>query len=405
MNGWFMELSEIVFDVSSPHLYLGEAGVKFCNHILVNNKNGCVFYGPYIFLPVGTYKLQFNFLWEEYNFYDNKSFIDITTNKGATLISKKLLSDFVISEGDDYFFEMTFTINRIIDSIEIRLFVSDVAKFTFINYKLQYAFESEITKRDYLKWNALQKLHNYTKNILYQMNITSYDKICSDVIVMQTSDPVNYRPLLDLTGSNNYEFCKKYSIKYEQYVGLKMGFYPFQAMFNRVFMLNELLLSGFSGWVFYLDADAYFCNFEFDILGYLEVLRDRKKHFLLFREHGSQDRPLSLSVNSGAFAFDLSSSEVHATIKSWHHLYSSIYNELDFFNANSWGAMINDQDSLRIILKTIPCIEDKVEFYENGEYGYIVDQVTRSQELSEDSLSHLNSRLVEIKKRIGLIKK
>lgn len=45
--------------------------------------------------------------------------------------------------------------------------------------------------------------------------------------------------------------------------------HPWHAIFNRIYELNEYVNSGLRSWVHYMDADAYFVDFEFDLRGYV----------------------------------------------------------------------------------------------------------------------------------------
>ena len=89
-----------------------------------------------------------------------------------------------------------------------------------------------------------------------------------NVLFMQTAD-VTYRPLLELTSQTVTEYCARHQYLYESHLGIVRGYYPWHATYNRIPLLKRLLNAGYSGWVCYLDADAYIADLDFDLTAYL----------------------------------------------------------------------------------------------------------------------------------------
>ena len=87
---------------------------------------------------------------------------------------------------------------------------------------------------------------------------------------MQTADSREYRAMLEMTAKVNLAYCAAQGMTYESYLGIKRGVAPWQATYNRIFMLNELLDRGFRGWAIFVDADAFVADFSFDLRGYLK---------------------------------------------------------------------------------------------------------------------------------------
>ena len=115
-----------------------------------------------------------------------------------------------------------------------------------------------------------------------------------DVIVCQTADPFRYAPMLAATAPNLIEYCRRHGLAYESFVGIKRGFWNWQASFNRVVMLKEIVARGFTGWAVYLDADAYVRDLDFDLPAYL---REHRACAAIFARSGISDH--AWDVNSG----------------------------------------------------------------------------------------------------------
>lgn len=96
-----------------------------------------------------------------------------------------------------------------------------------------------------------------------------------EIVFLQTADPFRYKRMLDATARTVTAYCQRHDFSYESYVGIKRGYFPWHATFNRMFQFRELLDRGFSGWAIYLDADAYVHDPEFELEAYLRSHADR----------------------------------------------------------------------------------------------------------------------------------
>jgi len=121
-----------------------------------------------------------------------------------------------------------------------------------------------------------------------------------EIRFIQTSDPVRYQRIIDDTSRTVALYCYLHSYGYEKFVGLKKGVAPVHATFNRVFMLNELIDSGYAGWVAYIDADAYIRDLTFDVTKYL--IENQKHAFIAARVPGHQSK---WAINAGVFFINL----------------------------------------------------------------------------------------------------
>lgn len=121
------------------------------------------------------------------------------------------------------------------------------------------------------------------------------------VLFLQTADADRYAPMLAITATNVREYCRRHGHGYESFLGVKRGFHPWQATFNRIPMLAELVARGFTGWAVYLDADAYIQDLDFDLTAYLAGKQDKAAIFATSGVTGAVGRvdPAVAFVNLG----------------------------------------------------------------------------------------------------------
>jgi hypothetical protein len=87
-----------------------------------------------------------------------------------------------------------------------------------------------------------------------------------------------YFDMLCLSARANRAYCRRHEIAYQAFVGVKRGFHSWQATYNRIPLLQELVDAGFAGWVLYLDADAYVADLDFDLRLYLADRHSMSKY-------------------------------------------------------------------------------------------------------------------------------
>lgn len=164
------------------------------------------------------------------------------------------------------------------------------------------------------------------------------------ITFLQTSDPYIYYPMLQETSKTIRKFCLMNGFNYEQYVGVKRGQMGWQASFNRIYMLKELLDRGVEGWAFYLDADAFIHDMHFDLTGYLA---DKAHYGAIFAGHMSE----AYDVNSGGFAVNLSHPAGKGLILEYYRTFEAKLGA-DYDRAILWEHWLyEDQYLLYLILK------------------------------------------------------
>ena len=186
------------------------------------------------------------------------------------------------------------------------------------------------------------------------------------VLFVQTADAIKYRSMIELTSQTVREFCAKRGCDYLSFIGLKRGFHPWQAAYNRIVILMEVIESGFDGWVAYVDADGFIVNLHFDIHEYLD--RNSKKALIIPRSRVNDD--VYWEINDGIFFINLANKNARIIIESWYKEFMSIEDN-DLKRCDDWVGIPNDQDLLQKVLKENMELEpyvvhDNVNIYGTG---------------------------------------
>jgi hypothetical protein len=160
------------------------------------------------------------------------------------------------------------------------------------------------------------------------------------VTFLQSSDPIFYFPILAETSKTVRKYCLEHGFRYEQYVGVKRGRMPWQATYNRIYMLKEMLDRGIDGWVLYLDADCLVVDSAHDLRAYL---RERQQYAGIFAGHLDG---VPHNINAGGFAINFSHPVGRALVYDYWLSAQAIGD--DTFNAAvEWG---NDMPEDQLML-------------------------------------------------------
>lgn len=167
----------------------------------------------------------------------------------------------------------------------------------------------------------------------------------NDILVLQTADADRYAPMLAATAPNVREYCRRHGLGYESFVGVKRGFHPWQATFNRIPMLAELIERRFTGWALYLDADAWIQDLDFDLAAYLADKGDRAAIFATSGVTGEH-----WDVNAGVALINLGHPLGRALVEAWAAAFAG-HSDEDLRQGAEWFGAGNDQDLLHKILQ------------------------------------------------------
>lgn len=133
------------------------------------------------------------------------------------------------------------------------------------------------------------------------------------VTFVQTADAFYYAEMVGITSQAVRAYAQGRNLSYEMFLGLKHGKHPWHATFNRVFILDEMLRRGVTGWVCYMDADAWIEDQSFDVAHYLEQHADRAA---IFTTSLASDN--WWDVNAGVFFVNLSHDIGVQFAREWH---------------------------------------------------------------------------------------
>ena len=165
-----------------------------------------------------------------------------------------------------------------------------------------------------------------------------------DIIVCQTADPFRYAPMLAATAPNLIEYCRRHGLAYESFVGIKRGVWNWQASFNRIVMLQEMIERGFTGWAVYLDADAYVRDLDFDLPAYL---REHRACGAIFARSGISDR--AWDVNSGVAMVNCGHPLGRRLVEAWAAAFEAFSDDV-LQQMPEWRGA-DDQEMLHTILR------------------------------------------------------
>lgn len=165
------------------------------------------------------------------------------------------------------------------------------------------------------------------------------------IAFLQTSDAAVYYPMLQETSKTVRRYCLLNGFQYIQYVGIKAGNMPWKAIHNRIFMLKELLDARFSGWAFYLDADCFIADLNFDLASYLA---DKEQHAGIFAGHL---HGVPYNVNSGGFAVNFRHPIGRQLVLDFYEAFADTEKSV-FDHAVYWGRDLpGDQFLLHSVLR------------------------------------------------------
>ena len=140
-------------------------------------------------------------------------------------------------------------------------------------------------------------------------------------------------------------YCAKYNYRYESYIGVKRGFFPWQASFNRLYIFEELIRRGVEGWTVYMDADAYIYDMDFDLRQYLASFGGKA---FIASPSGSTDN--FWDINNGVFFINLSHPAGRYILRRWKAAYECASDQY-VHAAHDWNMGLDDQAMLHQVLQ------------------------------------------------------
>jgi len=161
-----------------------------------------------------------------------------------------------------------------------------------------------------------------------------------EVILMQTSDATSrYFDMLMVTAQTTRRYCERHGLRYQAFIGLKRGIRPWHATYNRIDLLQELVLRDFAGWVLYVDADAWIADLDFDLPGYLRT----KSQYAMIGAPARHRTDRFWNVNIGVMLFNIAHPFMRVMIRDWE-AYLSRYDLAR--DALEWNVQIADDQGM-----------------------------------------------------------
>lgn len=179
--------------------------------------------------------------------------------------------------------------------------------------------------------------------------------------------------MLELTRPRHEQFCLRHAIEIDCRIGISRGYYDWQSTFNRVEIIQELIESGWRGWVLYLDADAVINQPQFDIRRYI----GKRQGAGLVAAAASDCPAGSWDINAGVFFLNLDSDRGRRLAEKWHQSVRMVVtDEMLRGTAEPWGRLSDgapfpdDQHLLQTVLKDDPAIAETLLIADDGLINY-----------------------------------
>jgi len=212
------------------------------------------------------------------------------------------------------------------------------------------------------------------------------------IAMLQTSDAERYLPMLQLTSEVNARYCGRHKIDYQQWMGIKRGYHPWHACFNRIVLLKEMIDAGNRNWVFYLDADAFIVDLSFDVR---RIIAGVRKPIIMAASGASQE---VWDVNDGVFLIDLGDDTARDLVLAWYGDFMTTSDELLKIAAEWDGKVASDQPRLQSILQRNERFRNALGTVDRGvlnhHRGSFVRQILRT------NASSLEERTALVRKQV-----
>jgi hypothetical protein len=219
-----------------------------------------------------------------------------------------------------------------------------------------------------------------------------------NITIIQTCDGALYKPLLDAAEPVNRAYASQHGYGYLRWDGIKHGSEPWQATFNRIYLIRELIRSDPQcEWVFYIDADAVVFDFERRLEEFLDPA------YLLIACAGGRRPDNYWDLNAGVFFYNSRHVRAMAVLDIWAGAYESskpnvLFKSSDSF-VNSSEYAVSDQELLQDLLRVNPGLAKIYQGSERAAFNYggtFIRQLLRQGNVSfEQRLAQLRALCAE----------
>jgi len=222
----------------------------------------------------------------------------------------------------------------------------------------------------------------------------------AEILFYQTAAGPVYERMLDATEALHRAYCARNRLDYVAFKGVRRGFHPWQATFNRVEMVGDLLAADFRGWFVYLDADAVVRQPAFDLRRYL----GKRAGAALIAAPGG---PEHWNINAGILFLNLGHELGREMARRWHGaVHSVVTQEMLRESAAPWQPLPDgrefpdDQHLLQMALMRDKTLSDALLVDESGAInlgsGRFIRQFMRAIGSPEERLAMLHDSVAEV---------
>jgi len=215
------------------------------------------------------------------------------------------------------------------------------------------------------------------------------------IILAQEAAGFPYEQMLIETDALHRAFCHLNDIEFRSFVGVRRGWHPWQASFNRIELLHELLNDGFEGWFVHLDADAVIRSPRFDLRRYLGK---RVGSALIASPSGAGMG--RWDINDGVFFLNLGHDVGRQIARRWwESFHDSVSDDMLRAAAAPWQPLPDgrpfpdDQHLLQMLLRLNEELSSALLLDETGTFnfgsGKFIKQMMRSAGTFEERLENI----------------
>jgi len=183
----------------------------------------------------------------------------------------------------------------------------------------------------------------------------------SKILILQTCDDQSkYNQMLDVTSEINKKYCDRHGYSFAEYRGIKRGVHPWHATFNRIYLIQEIMLNYPKyEWIMYIDADAMVVDFSRKIE---QVIVDANAQDKVIIIDGYGLKHENMKINAGIFLFNTKHESSMNLIELWKHSCEIMINSEDLeryaeHSIPTTKFLLDDQFSLMLIFNMLTLSE------------------------------------------------
>lgn len=174
------------------------------------------------------------------------------------------------------------------------------------------------------------------------------------IAIVQTSDGVRYKSLLDAAEPANAAYAARHGYDYVRHDGVIRGCLPWHATFNRIYLVEKFLKEGKHDWLLYMDADAVVIDHQKPLTDLIEGY----ENVAFIGCRGMCDsEAVYWDVNIGVFLYNLKHPQMPCIVDLWKRIYESVPIDPQESGQSTFehrGDHLNDQTMLQNIIAHCP---------------------------------------------------